>query len=30
MINSDPFKGNWTGYVFGGEFDGVNYIMGCK
>ena len=25
MINSDPFKGSWSGYVFGGEFDGVRY-----
>lgn len=25
MINSDPFAGDYSGYVFGGTFKGVNY-----
>jgi len=25
MINSDPFTGDYSGYVFGGTFKGVNY-----
>ncbi|NIP32035.1 MAG: hypothetical protein GTO02_21635, partial [Candidatus Dadabacteria bacterium] len=25
MINSDQFAGDYSGYVFGGTFKGVNY-----
>jgi hypothetical protein len=29
MIQSPPFKGNYSGYVFGGTFSNVNYSWDC-
>lgn len=30
MITSPQFKGQYSGYVFGGEFEGVNYQWDCN
>jgi len=30
MITDNPFKGNYSGYVFGGVYNGVNYQWDCN
>ena len=30
MISSAPFKGNYSGYVFGGTFNGITYEWDCN
>ena len=30
MVSSPPFPGSWSGYVFGGTFNGTNYWWDCN